>query len=226
MENLILTVAVLGIAVAFSSPVSVIAVIALISMPAGIRRAIAFLIGWIAAIALITAVVLAFPSGDFSSSRSNPSRAASALELLIGVALVVAAVVILRRPKPAPADPEEVKDPTPEWLVRIVGRHWAIAALAGGLMLTYSITIIAATEVVKAHVGNFDRVVAMAIFAAASILTVAAPVVYAIIAPEQVDRGLQKWKRWLARNSRVIGVVVLAVVGVLIIAKAVYDLLA
>jgi len=65
----------------------------------------------------------------------------------------------------------------------------------------------------------------MAVFAAASVLTVAAPVVYALIAPEQVDRGLQLWKRWLARNTRTIGVSALVIVGLLIVAKALHDLI-
>ncbi len=34
------------------------------------------------------------------------------------------------------------------------------------------------------------------------------------------------WKRWLTVNSRNIGVVVLAVIGLLVIVKAVYDLIA
>src|SRR3954451_5764864 len=131
MENLLITVAVLGVAVAFSSPVSVIAVIALLGMPAGLRRAFAFLAGWVATIVLITLIVLAFPSSDFKSSSSISSRTASAIELVIGLAMLIAAFVIQRRPHEKPSD-DDYKDPTPEWLVRLVGRHWAVAALAGG----------------------------------------------------------------------------------------------
>ena len=175
VSNLLLTVAILGLAVAFSSPVSVIAVIALLGMPKGRRRGVTFIVGWIAAIAVITAVVLAFPTKNFATSRSTPSRAVSSLELLLGIGLVVGAGVIQRRPPALATGDREYKDPTPEWLVRLIGRHWSVAALAGSLMLTYSVTIIAASEVVKAHVSSVDRTIAMAVFAVTSIVTVAAP---------------------------------------------------
>jgi hypothetical protein len=226
VSNLLLTVALLGLAVAFSSPVSVIAVIALLGMPRGRRRGVTFIVGWIAAIAVITGVLLAFPTKNFSTSRSTPSRAVSTLELLIGVGLVVGAGVIHRRPQPLATGDREYKDPTPEWLVRLIGRHWSVAALAGSLMLTYSVTIIAASEVLKAHVDTVDRTIAMAVFALTSIVTVAAPVTYAMVRPHHTERTLYVWKRWLTVNSRTIGVVALAVIGLLVIAKAVYDLIA
>ena len=226
VSNLLLTVAILGLAVAFSSPVSVIAVIALLGMPKGRRRGVTFIVGWIAAIAVITAVVLAFPTKNFATSRSTPSRAVSSLELLLGIGLVVGAGVIQRRPPALATGDREYKDPTPEWLVRLIGRHWSVAALAGSLMLTYSVTIIAASEVVKAHVSSVDRAVAMAVFAVTSIVTVATPVIFAILRPHHVERTLYVWKRWLTVNSRAIGVVALTIIGLLVIAKALYDLIA
>jgi Sap, sulfolipid-1-addressing protein len=226
VSNLLLTVALLGLAVAFSSPVSVVAVIALLGMPKGRRRGVTFIIGWIAAIAVITGVLLAFPTNNFATSRSTPSRAVSTLELLLGIGLVVGAGVIHRRPPPLATGDREYKDPTPAWLVRLIGRHWSVAALAGSLMLTYSVTIIAASEVLKAHVNTVDRTVAMAVFALTSIVTVAAPVTYAMFRPHHTERTLYVWKRWLTVNSRNIGVVALAVIGLLVIVKAVYDLIA
>jgi hypothetical protein len=223
METLLPTVLLLGLAVAFSSPISVISVIVLVGMPAGIRRAFAFLLGWVGAILLIAVIVALFPDTDFKHSNTLSSRAVSTIEILLGIALLVFAWVIHRRPPQAATG--EFKDPTPEWLVRIVGRHWAAATVAGGLMLTYSITIIAASEILKAHIGPFERVSAMAVFAAASIVTVAAPIVCAIVAPNTVERRLYVWKRWLTVNSRSIGVAVLVVAGLAILAKATFDLI-
>ena len=134
--------------------------------------------------------------------------------------------MIQRRPPALATGDREYKDPTPEWLVRLIGRHWSVAALAGSLMLTYSVTIIAASEVVKAHVSSVDRTIAMAVFAVTSIVTVAAPVIFAILRPHHVERTLYVWKRWLTVNSRAIGVVVLTIIGLLVIAKALYDLIA
>ena len=92
-------------------------------------------------------------------------------------------------------------------------------------MLTYSLTIAAAAEILKANVSAADDALAFAVFAAASIVTILAPVVVAIAAPEQSAQRLSAWRRWLLGNSRTIGLIVLIVIGVLLIAKGAHDLI-
>src|SRR3954470_18911476 len=101
MTTLVAEVAALGLAVAFTSPVSVVTVIVLLTMPAGRRRALAFVGGLVGAAARLGAVPLLLPHGqDFGSRNSTPSRAASAIEIVLGCALLVWAVVAYRRREP------------------------------------------------------------------------------------------------------------------------------
>lgn len=220
LETLIVSVALLGLGVALSSPTSVLAVLVLLGMPSGLRRSYAFVGGWLVTIGLIGVIVVAFPSANFRSSQSTPSRAASIAEILLGVLMIAGSVVLHRRPVVERAP----RDPMPAWLTRLVGRHWSIALAAGGLMLTYSLTIVAMLEILKAHVDTLDRSIAVLIFALTSILTIGAPVAYATIAPERAAAQLEGWKRWLSTHARIIGVVLLAGLGAAIIVKAVYDL--
>jgi hypothetical protein len=221
VQTLIASVAVLGLAVAFSSPTSVLAVLVLLSMPSGLRRSYAFLAGWIVTIALIGVALVVFPALDFQSSRTTPSRTASIAELVVGCFLVVGAVTLHRRP---PIGDRPPRDPMPEWLVRLVGRHWAVALAAGGVMLTYSLTIVAILEILKANVDALDRAIALTVFALGSIVTITAPIAYATVAPERAAEHLESWKHWLVGHSRAIGVVLLAGIGGAIILKALYDL--
>src|SRR6476659_1643658 len=102
MGTLVAEVGVLGLAVAFTSPVSVVTVIVLLSMPSGRRRAIAFLCGWLLALAVIgTIMVFVLHGQDFASRSSTPSRGASALEVVLGSILLVWAVVAYRRREPS-----------------------------------------------------------------------------------------------------------------------------
>lgn len=220
MESLIASVALLGLAVAFSSPTSVLAVYVLLGMPSGVRRAVTFVIGWLATIVIIGVLVVVLPTFDFRTSQTTPSRAASLGELLIGAALIGGAVVLHRRPSSG-----EPKDPVPDWLVRLVGRHWAVALVAGGVMLTYSLTIVAVLEIFKANVDALDRAIAVAVFAVTSIVTITAPIVYAVVAPNRAARDLERSRHWLIHHSRTIGVVLLSVIGAAIMVKAGYDLL-
>jgi hypothetical protein len=163
--------------------------------------------------------VVVFPATDFHSSQTTPSRAASIGELVVGALLVAGAVVVQRRPVTG-----EAKDPVPEWLVRLVGRHWAVALVAGGVMLTYSVTLVAVLEILKANVGRLDRIVAIAVFALTSIVTITAPIAYTALAPGRAATDLARSRRWLIAHSRTIAVSLLVLIGVAIMLKAVYDL--
>jgi hypothetical protein len=219
MQTLIVSVVLLGLAVAVSSPTSVLAVLVILEARSGVQRGVMFVVGWLATIALFGVVLVLFPALDFQRSQTTPSRAASIAELVLGAAMVVGAVVVYRRPVA-----EVPKDPVPEWLTRLVGRHWAVALAAGGFMLTYSVTIVAALEILKAHVSTLDEAVAFAIYGLASIVTISAPIVIAFVAPERAEAALTGFRNWVTVHSRTISVVLLAVIGLAIMAKAVFDL--
>jgi Sap, sulfolipid-1-addressing protein len=220
VQSLIPSVALLGLAIALSSPTSVLAVYVLLGMPNGVRRAVTFVIGWLVTIALIGILIVVVPAFNFKSSHTTPSRTASVVELLLGAALIGGAFVLYRRP----ANPDP-KDPVPDWLVRLVGRHWAVSLVAGGVMLTYSVTIVAALEILKANVDALDRSIAVAVFGLTSIVTIAAPIIYTVAVPQRATRDLERSRRWLIVHSRTIGVVLLTIIGLGIMLKAAYDLL-
>jgi hypothetical protein len=222
VQTLIPTVLGLGLAIAVCSPVSVVTVIVLLTMPSGRLRGVAFVLGWLVAIAVIAAVVVAVGQGhDFSSHKTTPSRAASWVEIAMGLVATVAAVRALRRRRPGAPDSE-----TPKWLNRLDRTNWLLALVVGAFMLTYSLTIAAAAEILKAHVSPGDDVLAFVVFAVASIITIVAPIVVALTAPDRAEQRLAAWRRWLLGNSRVIGLVALVVIGVALIVRGAHDLIA
>jgi hypothetical protein len=220
MGTLVAEVAALGLAVAFTSPVSVVTVIVLLSMPSGRRRALAFVCGWLIAIAAIGAIAIFVLHGqDFSSKRSTPSRAASALEILLGSLLLLWAVVAYRRRKPPKEGVSE-----PKWLSRVEGTHWLLAVAVGAIMLSYALSLAAASEILKANVSGPDAAAAIVVFSLTSIVTIAAPIVIAVAAPERSEQRLAVWKTWLLGNSRTVVLVVLMVVAALLIVRGISDL--
>ena len=122
---------------------SVVTVIVLLTMPSGRRRGIAFVVGWLLAIGVIAAVVVGFAQGqDFSSHTTTPSRAASWAEIAVGAIVALAASRSLRG-RPRGTSTSE----TPKWLARLDRTNWLLAVLVGAFMLTYSLTIAAAIEI-------------------------------------------------------------------------------
>lgn len=209
-----------GLAIAFTSPGSVVTIIVLLSMPAGLRRAIAFICGWLLAIGVLALlVVFVFHGQDFDSKHTTPSRAASAVEVLLGGLLLVGSWRIYRRPT-------KTKGPQspPRWLGRVERTHWALAVAVGGLMLSYVLSLAASAEVLKANVSTTDAVVSLVVFALTSIVTIAAPVVVVLVAPERSAAVLANWKAWMLTNSRSIALIAVMVIGALLVARGVYDL--
>jgi hypothetical protein len=223
VQSLIPTVFGLGLAVAVCSPVSVVTVIVLLTMPSGRLRGIAFVLGWLLAIGVIAAVVVGFAHGqNFSSHQTTPSRAASWAEILVGLVAALAAVRALRRGRQGDAPSGE----PPKWLNRLDRTNWLLAVVVGAFMLTYSLTIAAAAEILKANVSAGDEALAFVVFAFASIVTVVAPIVVALIAPDRADQRLAAWRGWLLGNSRLIGLVALVVIGGALIVRGARDLIA
>jgi hypothetical protein len=213
-------VAVLGLAVAFTSPVSVITVIVLLSMPSGRRRALAFVAGWLMAIAIIGVLtVVVLQAQDFGSGRSTPSRTASVVEVVLGCLLLVGSVVAFRRRKPSTGGTGE-----PKWLSRVEGTHWFLAVAVGAFMVSYALSLAAASEILKANVSRLDASIAFVVFALTSIVTVAAPIVVVLVAPERSAQTLATWKAWLLGNSRAVVLVVLMIVAVALTVRGIHDL--
>jgi len=178
-------------------------------------------VGWLLAIGVIAAVVVGFAHDqDFSSHQTTPSRAASWVEIAVGLLVVLAALRSLRRPRAAS------NTGGPKWLDRLDRTNWALALAVGAFMLTYSLTIAAAAEVLKANVSAEDDALAFLAFAVASILTIVAPIVVALAAPDRADERLAAWRGWLLGNSRTIGLIALVVIGALLIGKGAHDLVA
>jgi len=149
MASLIGAVLVLGLAVALTSPMSVVTVIVLLSLPRGRARAFAFVAGWLPAIGAIALLAeLVFHRGDFSSRHTSPSRAASAIELAIGCLVLGWAAIKYRRRRPRLRE-----NSAPKWIDRFAQANWLIAIVIGAVMLTYTLTIAAADVILKANVS-------------------------------------------------------------------------
>src|SRR5262245_56526490 len=148
MGTLIPEVAALGVAVALTSPGSVVTMIAFLSMSSGVRRGLAFMVGWLLAIGVIDVLTVFVLHGqDFHSTHTSTSRAVSAVEVLLGCLLLFVAARMHRRKRYEPKTQSQ-----PKWLVRVERSHWSLEIVVGAFMLSYALTLTAAAETLKANV--------------------------------------------------------------------------
>jgi len=222
MTTLIPVIAGLGLAVAFTSPGSVVTMIVLLSMSSPLRRAIAFICGWVLAIGVLALLMIFVLHGqDFSSKHTTPSRSASVVEIVLGVLIAVGSARLYRRPRAA-RGPES----PPKWLDRLESVHWSLCVVAGAVMLSYALSLAAIAEILKANVSTVAASVAALVFAVTSIVTIGAPVIVVVAAPERSNEVLASWRAWLVGNSRSIALIALMAIGALLIVRGAYDLAA
>lgn len=221
MGTLTLEVAALGLAAAFTSPTSVLAAIALVSMSDGVRRGLAFLAGRVLAIGVLALFLVFVLQGQDFRAGHTPSQAASAVEIALGGLLLILAAHAYRRRGERTDNGSASK-----WLDRAERSSWLLGGVVGAILLSYTLTLAAGAEILKTNLGTLEESLAAIVFAVTSTTLVAVPVAVALVAPERSAQVLARWKAWLLTNSRVVAAIGLVLVGAFLIVKATYDLAA
>ena len=153
------------------------------------------------------------------SHRTSRPGAEAVLELCLGVALLVLAFVVRRRPERT----EGAGGRSSEILERL-GRVGATTALFAGLFLGIGgpkrlvLTGIASASITAAGVDSGDEAVLVLWYSALATVVVWAPVLAAIVSGERALGLLDAGFRWLARHQRPVTVAVLLVVGAFLVA--------
>ena len=206
----------LGVAI---SPVPIIAAILMLLSPAAARTGSAFLLGWLAGIAVALGASIALgdllPSGEEGGDRP----ALAVVQLLLGIGLVVLAV---RQWRSRPTGDEEPA--LPAWMA---GLDTITAGKAAGLGVALAaanpknlfLAVGAGVAIAQADLGTGTVVVAgvWVVLAASSVLV---PVATALLAPARVAGPLDRLRAWLAVNNATVMSVLLLVIGVDLLGKA------
>ena len=208
----------IGVAI---SPVPIIAVILMLFSQKARVNGPAFLVGWVVALAVVSAVVyVASHDGNVAATSSTASDSVSWGTIALGVVLLALARRNWRK-RPAPGEEATM----PKWLatvesvspVKALGLGVALAAVnPKNLILTAGA---AASLAQVPGLSTTDAVVAIAVFVVIASLTIAGPVVYALVGGARAKSTLDSARTWLtAHNAAVMGVLFL-VFGVDLIAK-------
>jgi threonine/homoserine/homoserine lactone efflux protein len=199
----------LGVALALT-PICPLAVIVLLSVQRGVRKAWAFFLGeFIVLLAICAAAVVL----QFGTSQESASKAASYVTLVAGVFLLGLGGWLITQSRRS----GEVKEPS--WLAKADQMEPWPAFLLGLFLPTYMFAIAAGAHIVGTHPGTATAVAAMLVFLFVGTSTVYTPIVLAQLAPERSGPARARLRDWLVHNWHEIGAVLLVVVGVLLIVK-------
>lgn len=204
----------LAVALALSS-VPIMATIAVLLSPKRNRAALPFLIGSVLGLALVVTLCVIFARAVPPAPPRQPQVGLAIGLVIVGTALIVFALIRWRR-----ASATTTGD-TPKWL-RAVGSMGALPSFGLAVSLNFRPKALligaAAGLTLRADALSVSTVViVLAIYAAVALSTVAVPIIMTLAAPEKMEKQLLSSREWITRNSQIVTILIMIMVGVVVI---------
>jgi threonine/homoserine/homoserine lactone efflux protein len=212
-----------GVAV---SPLPIVAVVLMLATPRGRANGPAFVLGWIAGVAIIGAAVLLLAGGVGAADGGEPKTWVSVVKLVLGLLLLLAALGQWRGRPRGDAEPE-----MPKWMKAIDTFTPAKAAglaavLAGPNPKNLMLTLAAGATIAQADLPAGDAAVTLAVLVVVATLGVGTPVAIYFLLGERSKTILADLRDWMVHNNAAIMAVLLLVLGAKIVGDAVAGLTA
>lgn len=206
----------LGVAI---SPVPIIAVILMLLSPKARENGPAFLMGWVAGLAVVGILVTVLSGNAGLGSGGGGSDAGSLIKILLGLLLVGLSVRDFRN------RPESGKQPTlPGWM-RAIDSMTTVKALGLAVLLSavnpknLSLTVAAAVTIAQEGFSTVGAAVVLMLFVVLASLSIAVPVVLYLLGGSSAERTLNGLRTWLNANNATVMAVLLLVIGVVLFGK-------
>jgi threonine/homoserine/homoserine lactone efflux protein len=205
------------------SPFPIIAVVLMLVTARGRVNGPAFVLGWVAGLALVGAVLLTAASGVDPRGQGEPATWVSVVVLVLGVLLLF---VALKQWRGRPRQGDEVK--MPKWM-EALDKFSPVKATGAGVILSALnpknlLLAVAAAAIAQTGISTDQQVVAYVIFVLLATIGVGAPVLIYFVMGDRSRALLDRLKNWLARNNAVIMAVLLLIIGVKLIGDGVSGL--
>ncbi len=220
MGNVIGDILPLAVGVAVS-PVPVIALILMLFSKRAKINGSVFALGWVVGIVVVGVIVLAVSGAGDLSSGGGPSTAASIVQLVLGVLLLLLAV---RQWQQRPAPGQEAA--MPKWMRGIedftpVKAGGVAVVLAGVNPKNLLLIVGASVTIAQAGLSGGETAVAFAVFTLIASATVLVPVAAYLLLGDRATRVLDELKAWLSQNNATVMAVLLLVFGFVLLGKGI-----
>jgi hypothetical protein len=213
----------LAIGVALS-PVPIIAVVLMLTSRRAKVNGPAFVLGWLAGLIVVGAIVLSVCGGAGASSSGGPATWVSWVKVVLGVLLLAVSARQFRGRPRGGASGE-----LPSWMGKIetigpAGAAGLAAVLAGVNPKNLLLAVGGAAAIAQTGISGGEQAVAYLVFALVGTLGVGIPVGIYLAMGERAARLLAGLKDWMGRNNAVIMSVLCLIIGVKLIGDAISGL--
>ena len=180
------------------SPFSLIAFGLVLATDRGPRNGLAFIFGWITTVMLIGVAISIVGDATTVTEDNTPGAWLLALEIALGIVILVAWV--RRRVRPKEREQAIEAKPEPGWQRRIGTMGYPGAFVMGGAVQTWPVMIAAASEIMRAHLGAGSTLVWMLVFAVASTAGLVVLEVMAVRSPGSAVTRLNSMRGYIEQH--------------------------
>jgi hypothetical protein len=204
----------LGLAVAISS-VPVTATLLILLSPNQRRSSIAFLIGWTIGIPTLAVIFTLGTAAIPDQSAGQQDLVMAIAMIVIGIGMEVLAILLWRRPART-RDPE-----VPGWLRTVATlQPWQKFGLAFALNLRPKALLLSAAvalALIAQPLSVGDAAIALSVYTVIGASTVGALVIFTLVDPKRAEPRLISMRDWIAKNNRIVTILILVMIGVVIL---------
>jgi threonine/homoserine/homoserine lactone efflux protein len=202
------------------SPLSIIPAVLVLHTPRPRPTGLAFLAGWLAGLAALTAIFLVV-SGLLGGLGGRPPGWASWLRIVVGAALIVFGLYRWLTRKRSGHTPGWMRN-----LSKITPTRAAVTATALTVVNPKVLFICAAAGLAigTGGLGTSGAWTAVVWYVAVASSTVAIPVLAYAVSGDRLDGPLERLRDWMERQHAVLVAAILIVIGLLVLYKGIHGL--
>jgi len=210
---MVLNLVIIGLAITLE-PLTLVAFILILGAQQGIRKGLAFILGWLACLVAVIAVVVLVTGGKPPEPHTVPSTAALVVKALLGAVLIWVGLRQRRRigrPRKQPA-----------WMARLDHLSlWAAAGL-GVFLQPWTLVAAGAATVVQAELSTAGDWLALVMFCLLATSSFLVMELYAAFAPAAAGVRFERIHTWINTHQDQAIVVGALVVGAWLLGSSIY----
>jgi len=210
---MVLDLMIIGLAITLE-PVTIVAFILILGAQRGVRKGLAFLLGWMACLVAVIAAVVLITGGKPPEPHTAPSTAALVVKALLGALLIWVGLRQRRRmgrPRKQPG-----------WMARLDHMSpWAAAGL-GVFLQPWTLVAAGAATVVQAKLSTAGDWLALVFFCLLATSSFLVMELYAAFAPVAAAARLEEVHKWIDSHQDQAIVVGALVVGAWLLGNSIY----
>ncbi|MFD5097580.1 GAP family protein [Streptomyces albidochromogenes] len=198
-------------------PLPAMALILLLTADNGVRKGLAFILGWLVCLVVVIVCVLLFTDGSPPRAHTVPSTTALAVKLIIGIWLIAYGV----RKRHEAHGPGK----TPAWLAKLHDvSPWSAAGM-GVLIQPWALVAAGASTVMQADLSRAASWLTLMLYCLLATATLLTMELYATFRPARAEARLQALFNWMTGHQDQAVVIVSLFLGFWLAGRSIYELL-